>query len=254
MIAMTDEKTNIKNVIVDAARRAWGVARKRPFTTATVIVSLGLVLQLAFLPYGDVRRLKTANPGPTAFMQEHEAVAKEKGRRFRKMQHWIPFKEIPKDAVNAVIVAEDGTFWSHSGFDWYEFKESVERNFEEGRAVRGASTISQQLIKNLFLSSSKNPLRKVKEWILTWYMEQQLGKTRILEIYLNVIEWGEGVYGVDAASQYYFDKSAPELTREESARLAAIIPSPRRHRADVDSRYVIRRSQLVLERMAARGM
>lgn len=251
---MADEKSNIKNSIVNATKRVWALARKRPFATAVIMLFSVLAIQLAVLPYGEVRKLKTMNPGPTAFMREHEAVAKEKGRRFRKMQHWVPFKQIPKDVVNAVVVAEDGTFWSHNGFDWYEFKESVERNLEEGRAVRGASTISQQLIKNLFLSSSKNPLRKVKEWILTWYMEQQLGKTRILEIYLNVIEWGEGVYGVEAASQFYFDKSAAALSRDESARLAAIIPSPRRHRADVDSRYVIRRSQLVLERMIARGM
>jgi monofunctional glycosyltransferase len=201
-----------------------------------------------------VRQLKAKNPDETAFMRAHAETAKDKKRSFHKMQIWIPLKSIPKDAIDAVVVSEDGTFWSHDGFDWFEFKESIERNFEEGRAARGASTITQQLIKNLYLSSSKNPLRKFKEWILTWYIEQQLSKSRILEIYLNVIEWGDGVYGIEAASRYYFDKSASGLTRDECTRLAAIIPSPRKHRADVDSKYVLRRSKLILDRMEARGM
>jgi monofunctional biosynthetic peptidoglycan transglycosylase len=187
-------------------------------------------------------------------MREYAARAKKENYPFHKKQNWIMLKSIPKDAVDAVIVSEDGTFWSHDGFDWFEFKESIERNFEEGRAARGASTITQQLVKNLYLSSSKNPLRKLKEWILTWYMEQQVSKSRILEIYLNVIEWGDGVYGIEAASQYYFDKPASDLNRDECARLAAIIPSPRKHRADVDSKYVLRRSKLILDRMEARGM
>jgi monofunctional biosynthetic peptidoglycan transglycosylase len=219
-----------------------------------IIALLVVLIQIVFLPYDDVRKLRTRNPGETAFMREHAEQAKEENHRFRKFQRWIPYADIPRTAINAVIVSEDGTFWSHDGFDWFEFKESIERNFEEGRAVRGASTITQQLVKNLFLSSSKNPLRKLKEWVLTWYMEKQLRKSRILEIYLNVIEWGDGVYGIEAASQYYFDKSAWELNREECVRLAAIIPSPRKHRADVDSKYVIRRSKLILERMEARGM
>jgi monofunctional glycosyltransferase len=213
-----------------------------------------LILQILVLPYNSIRQLKTKNAGETAFMREHADNAKEENRSFQKRQYWRSLRSIPQDAINAVIVSEDGTFWSHNGFDWFEFKESIERNFEEGRAVRGASTITQQLVKNLYLSSSKNPLRKLKEWILTWYMEQELGKSRILEIYLNVIEWGDGVYGIEAAAQYYFDKPASSLSREECARLAAIIPSPRKHRADVDSKYVLRRSTLILERMTARGL
>ena len=187
-------------------------------------------------------------------MREQAANAEKEHNPFHKMQYWISLRSIPQDAIDAVIVSEDGTFWSHHGFDWFEFKESVERDFEEGRAVRGASTITQQLVKNLYLSSSKNPLRKMKEWILTWYMEQQLGKSRILENYFNVIEWGDGVYGIEAAARFYFDKSASDLNRGECARLAAIIPSPRKHRADVDSKYVLRRSKLILDRMEARGM
>jgi monofunctional biosynthetic peptidoglycan transglycosylase len=228
--------------------------KRNPIKSVIILFVAVILLQIIFLPYGDVKQLKTKNPGETAFMREYADRAKKENRPFHKKQNWISLKSIPKDAIDAVVVAEDGTFWWHDGFDWFEFKESVERNFEEGRAARGASTITQQLVKNLYLSSSKNPLRKLKEWVLTWYMEQQLGKSRILEIYFNVIEWGDGVYGIEAASQYYFDKPATNLNRDECTRLAAIIPSPRKHRADVDSKYVLRRSKLILERMEARGM
>ena len=230
------------------------LVKRNPIKSLLVFFLVVVILQILFLPYDNIRQLKTKNAGETAFMREQAANAKNEKRRFHKMQYWISLRSIPQDAIDAVIVSEDGTFWSHHGFDWFEFKESVERNFEEGRAVRGASTITQQLVKNLYLSSSKNPLRKMKEWILTWYMEQQLGKSRILEIYFNVIEWGDGVYGIEAASRFYFEKSASNLNRDECARLAAIIPSPRKHRADVDSKYVLRRSKLILERMDARGM
>jgi monofunctional biosynthetic peptidoglycan transglycosylase len=219
-----------------------------------IVFAALIAFQLCTLPYGDIAELQRKNPSETAFMRERAARLREKGRRFRKIQYWIPLKEIPKDAIDAVIVAEDGTFWSNEGFDWFEFKESLERDFGEGRAARGASTITQQLVKNLYLSSSRSVLRKLKEWALTWYMNRELTKSRILEIYLNVIEWGDNVYGIEAASRHYFGKSASTLSREECARLAAIIPSPRRHRADGDSRYVLRRSQLILERMEARGL
>lgn len=229
------------------------LVKRNKIKAVFIVVALWIGLEIATLPYGEIERLKTSNPTETAFMHEHEEQAKEDGKPFHKQQRWIPLTRIPKEAVNAVIVAEDGMFWSHSGFDWFEFRESLERNLKEGRAARGASTITQQLVKNLFLSSSKNPLRKLKEWILTWRTEKVLSKSRILELYLNVIEWGRGIYGIEAASQYYFKKSASQLSRAEGAKLAAIIPSPRRHRADSESRYVARRSELILGRMSARG-
>ncbi len=229
-------------------------ARAHKIKSVIVLLGAWLFIEIMTLPFGAVNRLKTVNPTETAFMREHADRAKEEGKPFKKMQRWIPLGRISKDAVNAVIVAEDGTFWSHGGFDWFEFRESIEKNIREGRAARGASTITQQLVKNLFLSSSKNPLRKVREWILTWYTEQSLSKSRILELYLNLIEWGRGIYGIEAASQHYFGKSGSELNRDEAARLAAIIPSPRRFRADQDSRYVARRSRIILERLTARGL
>ena len=228
--------------------------KKHPIKTFFLVCGIIIILQFLLLPYGNVRDLKTKNPGETAFMKAAAEHAKDEGKPFHIVQHWVSLKSIPQDAVDAVVVAEDGTFWQNEGFDWYEFRESVEKNWEEGKAARGASTITQQLVKNLYLSSSKNPLRKLKEWALTWYMYRQLSKSRIIELYLNVIEWGNGIYGIDAASRAYFGKPAAALSREECARLAATIPSPLRHRADMDTKYVLRRSQIILERMNARGM
>jgi monofunctional biosynthetic peptidoglycan transglycosylase len=228
--------------------------KNHPWRTVAVAVVLVVLVQLITLPFGEIERLRTENPKETALMRLHAEAAREQGKPFTKLQRWVSLKQIPKVTIDAVIVAEDGTFWSHSGFDWFEFKESLLRNLKELRPVRGASTITQQLVKNLYLSSSKDPLRKLKEWILTWKMEKTLSKSRILELYLNVIEWGNGVYGIEAAANYYFGKSVSELTREESARLAAIIPSPKRYRADSDSRYVLRRMRMILNRMEARGV
>lgn len=244
--------------ISDSFHRTWKNSvdwlKAHPFKSVTIALAVYVLAEVFFLPFNDIKALRSKNPVTTAFMREHAQKAKEEGRGFRKRQTWVRLAEIPKDVVNAVIVSEDGTFWSHRGFDWYEFKESIERNVEEGRPARGASTITQQLVKNLYLSSSKNPLRKMKEWILTWWMERTLSKSRILELYLNVIEFGDAVYGVEAASRFYFAKSVQTITRMEAARLAAIIPSPRRHRADSDQPYVVRRTELILERMTARGL
>jgi monofunctional biosynthetic peptidoglycan transglycosylase len=254
------EEPNLQNAsepagrLRSAAERVLRVIKANPIKSLLIAFAAFVAVELISLPYEDISKLRYKNPAETAFMRERADQLRVQGRRFRKMQIWIPLKEIPSDAVDAVVVAEDGTFWSNEGFDWFEFKESLERDLDEGRAARGASTITQQLVKNLYLSSSKSVLRKLKEWVLTWYMNEELTKPRILEIYLNVIEWGDNVYGIGAASQYYFGKAVSALTREECARLAAIIPSPRRHRADGDSRYVQRRSRMILDRMDARGM
>ena len=228
-------------------RRPWVIG-----SALVLVVWMGI--EIATLPFADISSLRRKNPLETAFMREHAEAAAARGKRFQKIQDWVSLGSMPKDLVNAVIVAEDGTFWSHSGFDWFEFRESLERNLKEGKAARGASTITQQLVKNLYLSASKNPIRKLREWILTWWMEQQLSKSRILELYLNVIEWGRGIYGAQAAAQAYFHKNVSDLTRDEAARLAAVIPNPRRHRADEQSEYLSRRSAVILDRMAARGL
>jgi monofunctional biosynthetic peptidoglycan transglycosylase len=211
-----------------------------------------VIVELATIPWFSIARLKNTNPGPTALMQQRMEEAREQGKTLRITHRWIPLSKIPRHVIDAVIVAEDGTFYSHSGIDWFEVQESIERDIQEHRAVRGGSTITQQLAKNLYLSTSKDPIRKLKELMIALLLEHELSKNRILELYLNVIEWGRGIFGIEAASQAYFGKSASDLTLDEAVRLAAVIPSPLRHRPDADSRYVVRRKGIVLQRLAAR--
>jgi monofunctional biosynthetic peptidoglycan transglycosylase len=215
----------------------------------------GLVagMEIATLPFGAVANLRTANPAETALMRQRKEEAATAGVPFTIHATWIPLSRIPRHLINAVIVAEDGTFYRHSGIEWYEVWESLQKDIRTGRFARGASTITQQLAKNLFLSTSKDPIRKLKEVAIAYLLEYNLSKERILELYLNEIEWGKGIFGVEAAARAYFGKSAAYLTVNESARLAAVIPSPRRHRPDDDSRYVLRRKAIVLNRMAERN-
>lgn len=212
-----------------------------------------LLMDFVLVPYISVGNLSDEVPETTALMQQRMDEASGEGRTMKVRQQWIPLKRVPRYVLDAIIVAEDGTFYSHSGFDWFEVKESIKRNIEEGRAARGASTITQQLAKNLYLSTSKNPMRKLKEMSITFFLERRLSKQRILELYVNVIEWGNGIFGIEAASRAYFGKSASSLTVDEGARLAAVIPSPLRHSPDQNSRYVLRRKNIVLTRMAARN-
>ncbi len=216
-------------------------------------VLLFLVVELLTIPFFDIAGLKTKIPPQTALMRQRIREAELEGKQIRIRQQWIPLARIPKHMIDAVVVAEDGTFFSHNGFDWYEVQESIEKNIQKKRAVRGASTITQQLVKNLYLSTSKDPIRKGKEALITVLLERSLTKNRILEIYLNVIEWGHGVFGVEAAARTFFGKSASELNLEEATRLAAVIPSPLKHKPSDNSRYVTRRKGIVLARMRARG-
>lgn len=228
--------------------------KKNKIASIAISVAGILFLQYLALPNNSLQSLRKNNPGKTAMMAQREDEAAESGKKFLIQQNWVPLSRISKHLVNAVIVSEDGMFYEHEGVDWYEVGESIEKNFEKGKAARGGSTISQQLSKNLYLSTSKDPIRKLKELIITLRMERMLSKRRILEIYLNAIEWGDGVFGAEAASKRYFGKSASQLTREEAAQMAAVIPSPRKHQPNVLSKYVARRSSIILSRMSARGM
>jgi monofunctional biosynthetic peptidoglycan transglycosylase len=233
-------------------RRVFAWIRAHKVKTLLLLLLAYILVELATIPWIGIGALRTANPTETALMRQRKAEAADEAKPYRVTQRWIPLKRIPAHVVQAVIVAEDGTFYSHGGFDWYEVQESIEKNIKQRRAARGGSTITQQLAKNLYLSTSKDPVRKAKEAVITLLLEGSLSKSRILEIYLNCIEWGRGIFGIEAASLAYFGKSASALTLEEGARLAAVIPSPLRHRPDADSRYVLRRKQIVLNRMAAR--
>ena len=194
---------------------------KRVFFVALAVLSFfsagfGILLWRS-LP--SVTFLALENPTETALMKERGGAGR---------LTWMPLAEVSPRLPQAVLMGEDAGFYIHSGFDTHEIKEAFKRNWEEGRTVRGASTISQQLAKNLFLSSARSYTRKLKEAVLTYRLEKALSKERILEIYLNVIEWGDGIYGVEAAARDVFGKSASRLTAVEAATLAAMIPSPLR--------------------------
>lgn len=226
--------------------------KRNKVRTLLLVSAVWLAIEIAGLAISvaDLYSLRMNAPTTTALQSQRMSQANSK-RPLRKQ--WVPYSSISPHLIHAVIVAEDGTFWAHDGFDWYEFQESLEKNFEEGRFARGASTITQQLIKNLYLSTAKSPTRKVKEWILTWFAEQILTKRRILELYLNEIEWGDRIYGAGAAARVYFGITVDSLSREQAARLAAVIPNPRRWNANGDSRYIRRRTGTILQRMEARG-
>ena len=212
-----------------------------------------LAYELATLPFLSIVRLRTENPEESALMRQRIEEEKQQGKQLNITYRWIPLSAIPRHVQRAVVVSEDGMFFSHGGVDWYEVRESLEMNIKQGRIVRGGSTITQQLAKNLFLSTSRDPVRKFKELLITWMMEFTLSKTRILELYMNIIEWGRGTFGVEAAARRYFQKPAIRLTKDEGARLAAVIPSPLRYQPQIDSEYVLKKKALILRRMAARS-
>jgi monofunctional biosynthetic peptidoglycan transglycosylase len=197
----------------------WSAILIAPALGIALIYHLTLVFRII--------RYRTVNPTTTALIEQRADEARQRGLAPRREQIWVPYERISKNLVRAVLAGEDNRFFDHSGFDWEEIQKAIQEDWEEKRFARGASTISQQLAKNLFLSTSKNPLRKLHEALLTLELEAILGKRRILEIYLNVIEWGDGIYGAEAAARYYFNASAASLGAEQAAFLSAIIPNPR---------------------------
>ena len=205
--------------------------------------------------YDDVAALQRKNPGKTAFMTHREIEWEFKGLKNRKIQHaYVPLSKISPYAAKAVLIAEDDKFYSHEGFDFEAMQKAIEKDIKLGKLKYGGSTISQQLAKNLFLSPTKNPLRKIKEAILTWRIENNLSKRRILELYLNVAEWGDGVFGIEAASRHYFGKSAAELAPMEAARLAVVLPNPLKLNPTGTSKYVEKRAEIVYGIMVKRGV
>lgn len=207
-----------------------------------------------YLVYPDVSKLKRQNPGKTSFMEYREAEYRAKGKKIKIQQRWVSIGSISPFLMKAVLIAEDDKFWKHHGFDKEAIQKAFEKNLESGKFKLGGSTISQQLTKNLYLTPTKNPVRKIKEAIITWRLERTLTKRRILELYLNVVEWGEGIFGAEAAARRHFGKPASALTAEEAAKLAAALPNPRRYRVDGTSKYVERRAKVIYSIMAKRGI
>lgn len=191
------------------------------------------------------------NPASTSFMRHQEEVLQEKDTQFELKQKWVPYSRISSNLKRAVIASEDDGFVDHEGVDWEAMQKAFEKNKKKGKVVSGGSTITQQLAKNLFLSGERSYLRKGQELIITYMLEMCMDKERILEIYLNVVEWGVGVFGAEAAAKHYFGVSAAALSPAQAARLAVMLPKPRFYDKNRGSAYLQKRSEIILRRMSA---
>lgn len=201
----------------------------------------------------DVGELRDHNPATTAFMDFRQTQALKKGSDSLPYQVWTPIEEISPNLVHAVLLAEDDTFYRHHGFDLQQIQIAVKMDWEKGRYVYGGSTLTQQLARNLYLSPEKTLSRKLREALIAWKLEHTLTKRRILELYLNVAEWGPGIYGAQAAARTYFGKDASELNVEEAVALACALPSPRRFNPFANTDKLLKRRENVLQRMKEAG-
>lgn len=225
------------------------------FLIIVLLAGAAITLDIAYCVFSpDISRLKKENPHKSSFMKYREKEWQEKGRKIAIKQVWMPLPQVSPYLIKAVLIAEDDKFWKHEGFDFEAIQKAIERDIKEKKLKFGGSTISQQLAKNLYLTPSKNPIRKFKEAILTWRLENNLSKKRILEIYLNIAEWGDGIFGIEAASRHYYGKPSSELTAEEAARLASVLPNPRKYSPIGVSKYVENRSRLIYNIMVKRGI
>jgi len=230
-----------------AARRFWrALWRGFCYSVGALLIAF-LIAQLWF--YSHIFYWSRYRPETTAFMQSRAAAQP----KLKLNQTWLTYDRISLHLKRAVVVAEDAKFLDHEGFDWEAIQDALARNQRKGKVVAGASTISQQLAKNLFLSGERSWLRKGQEAIITWMIERTMTKRRILELYLNVAEWGEGVFGAEAAARHHFGVSAATLAPEQAAWLAAILPSPRRYSHGRTTPYIDGRVATILSRMEKEG-
>jgi len=211
------------------------------------LLAILLAYQLYF--FASIGWMANHNPVSTAFIKaERDRLALMKPP-VPIRQIWVPYRSIATSVKQAVIAAEDSGFSRHDGVDWEAMEKAARENFKKGKIRRGGSTITMQLAKNLFLSSERSYFRKAQELIITGMLEAVLDKRRILEIYLNVAEWGVGVFGIEAAARHYFGISAQEVSPEQAAWLASILPAPRRFDRNRESAWVHEKSLVILDRM-----
>ena len=201
---------------------------KQLFKRLTLILCAIFIIYEAWI-FSSVALLRWSNPTTTAFMRAYKVEQKRNPSLPRLKFQWVDYDAIARPIKRAIIASEDAKFKQHSGFDWDGIRNAASKNIRRGKIVAGGSTISQQLAKNLFLSNKRTPWRKAQETITTLMLESLLSKRRILEIYLNVIEWGTGIYGIEAASRHYFGKSAHSLTADQAVVLTVYVPRPRRY-------------------------
>ena len=213
--------------------------------------AIALLLLYQLWLFGWVLWWKWVNPDSTRFMEIRLAELQLKDPDARLKKQWVDYGKISSNLKRALIVSEDDLFVHHEGFDWEGIQRAIEKNQKKGKVVAGGSTISQQLAKNLFLTPSKTPWRKAQEAVVTLMIESVWSKQRIFEVYLNVIEWGNGVFGAEAAAQHYFRKPAAQLSAYEAARLAVMLPAPKRFEKRPGSAYVSSRAATILARMGA---
>jgi len=190
------------------------------------------------------------NPSTSAFMETRLETLQSKNPKAKLRQQWIPYDQISDNLKHALIAAEDASFVDHEGFDWEGIQLAYEKNLKKGRIVAGGSTISQQLAKNLFLSTKRTPWRKLEEAAITVMLEAVMDKRRIFEIYLNIIEWGNGVFGAEAAAQHYFQVSAAQLTAEQAAWLAAMVPNPRYYETHREAYGLLLKTAFIITHMS----
>jgi len=208
-----------------------------------------LLVQAYF--FGMICWWVVVNPSTTNMMKDQLSVLREKNPKAQLEQQWVPYKRISDNLKRAVIASEDANFSEHDGVDWEALQKAYERNNKRHKVVGGGSTITQQLAKNLFLSGSRSYIRKGQELIIAYMLETVMSKERILEIYLNVVEFGRGIFGAEAAARHYYNTSAANLGAAQSARLAVMLPNPRYYDRNRSSNYLARRTNLIVNRMSA---
>ena len=221
--------------------------RRCVFWLIGVPLLLLLLLQVYFLV--QIAWWVNFNPSSTSFMRQQLSVLQEKNPAATLQHKWVPYKRISDRLKHAVIASEDDSFVDHEGVDWEALQKAYEKNQKKGKVVSGGSTITQQLAKNLFLSGQRSYLRKGQELIITYMLEMCMSKQRILEIYLNVVEWGVGVFGAEAASQHYYGINAASLSSTQAARLAVMLPKPRYFDKNQGSGYLQRRTEIIVRRI-----
>jgi monofunctional biosynthetic peptidoglycan transglycosylase len=217
------------------------------FRVCLLVISLFIAYQLWLMAH--VYWWIDHNPETSAFMETQLQVLQSKDPEAELKHRWIAYNQISPNLKKALITSEDAKFLDHEGFDWEGIQTAWEKNLKKGKIVAGGSTISQQLAKNLFLSGKKTPWRKLEEAAITIMMEKMMSKRRIFEIYLNVIEWGNGVFGAEAAARHYYRKSARNLSAGESAKLAAMVPNPRYFDKNRSDRRLLRKARIIQRRM-----
>lgn len=230
-------------------RRALLLVAVVAIVLAVAIVALSWMRAQTF----PVAALATRVPARTALMRERQREARAAGRRFRADRRWVPYARIAPVLRRAVLVAEDDAFFAHGGLDWSELGAAAREDLKKRRIVRGGSTITQQLAKNLFLGDARTPFRKLTEMFLAFRLEGALTKRRIFELYLNTIEWGDGIYGVEAASRRYFHVEASDLNPRQAVLLAAVIINPHRYTPIHPGRRIERRARMIADRLHHRG-